>query len=138
MICTFRYVPFDMYLSIIWHSVYSLFSGNRQLSVYRRIFVKLVFFGQLTDPFKKTKQNFLDRAQKLYIQARNDDSPNVIGRILSKSISKFSADFYPFVAPLVYLGQFDPADGSHFTGIWEQGEIFGRNSVKLYYSETPE
>jgi len=69
----------------------------------------------------KTKQNFLDRSQKLYLQARNDDLPNVIGRVLSKSISKFDADFYPFVAPLVYLGQFDPVDGSHFTGMWEQG-----------------
>ena len=69
----------------------------------------------------KTKQNFLDRAQKLYLQARNDDQPNVIGRVLSKSITKFGADFYPFVAPLVYLGQFDPVDGAHFTGIWEQG-----------------
>ena len=55
-------------------------------------------------------------------KARNDDLPNFIGRVLSKSISKFSNEFYPFVAPLVYLGKYDPVDGSHFNGIWDQGK----------------
>ena len=28
------------------------------------------------------------------------------------------------MAPLVYLGKYDPVDGSHFNGIWDQGKFY--------------
>ena len=37
---------------------------------------------------EKTKHNFLQKIEKLYFDARNENSPNVIGRVLARCINK--------------------------------------------------
>ena len=37
---------------------------------------------------EKTKHNFLQKIEKLYFDARNENNPNVIGRVLARCINK--------------------------------------------------
>ena len=70
---------------------------------------------------EKTKHNFLQKIEKLYFDARNENNPNVIGRVLARCINKLDSEFYPFVGPLVWLGISDQSDGTYFKGIWDEG-----------------
>ena len=40
---------------------------------------------------EKTKHNFLQKIEKLYFDARNENNPNVIGRVLARCINKVIA-----------------------------------------------